>query len=222
LHQLSATGAALLMSHHPRKSDGSEGTASRGSGALPGFVDTIVELRRYDPERDTDRRRVLRGYSRFSETPHETVLELRPGNVGYVTLGGKSDVRQADRLAVIVRILPGVAPGLTVEEVHAAWPDDAGIPRPSVRTLKGDLTACRQAIFTGTGVKGDPKRYYTPPPEFRQTPKTPHLAGMESEAAPDALTKDTIPFRQAQPPLEGTGMQESRKRSRTTAEEGDS
>jgi len=43
-------GAGLLLIHHPRKSDGDEATAGRGSGALPAWVDTIIEFRRYAPE----------------------------------------------------------------------------------------------------------------------------------------------------------------------------
>src|SRR5215471_676043 len=58
LHGLTAS-AALLLVHHIRKSDGPEATAARGSGALSAFVDTILELRRYNAGDRGDHRRVL-------------------------------------------------------------------------------------------------------------------------------------------------------------------
>src|SRR5262245_34528130 len=53
--------ASLLLVHHLRKSDGQEATASRGSGALPSFADTLIELRRFQAGDRKDRRRVLTG-----------------------------------------------------------------------------------------------------------------------------------------------------------------
>src|SRR5262249_34962624 len=76
LQDLTATGAATLLLHHPRKSDGEEATAARGSGALAGFADVLVELRRFSPKDRKDRRRVLTAYSRYTATPDELVLEL--------------------------------------------------------------------------------------------------------------------------------------------------
>src|SRR5262249_35034846 len=69
-------GAAGLIIHHPTKGAGTEAQASRGSGALPGFVDVILEMRRpKNAERDC-RRRELTAHSRFDETPPELVIEL--------------------------------------------------------------------------------------------------------------------------------------------------
>jgi RecA-family ATPase len=65
---------ALLLLHHLRKSDGQEGTASRGSGALPADVDILLELRRHDAGDRHSRKRVLTGVGRFEETPGEVVI----------------------------------------------------------------------------------------------------------------------------------------------------
>ena len=62
LHRITEAGAGLLLIHHPRKNDGGEGTASRGSGALLGWVDIIVELRRFAPGDRDDRSRTLVGW----------------------------------------------------------------------------------------------------------------------------------------------------------------
>ena|GEM_PF-3235753 len=95
LRNITEAGASVLLVHHPGKAETSEGRASRGSGALPGFVDVILELRRYAPNDLEDTRRVLAGLSRFDETPREVVLELTAD--GYRTLGSKSEVKAQDQ-----------------------------------------------------------------------------------------------------------------------------
>lgn len=98
LYKITGAGASVLLSHHPRKGDATERQAARGSGALPGFVDVIVELRRFDAWRREDRRRVLTGYSRFAETPTEVVVELT--DTGFKTIGTKSDATIGGRVVV--------------------------------------------------------------------------------------------------------------------------
>ena len=163
LYGITARGAAVLLIHHPRKGDAGEGQASRGSGAIPSFVDVIMELRRYDASNREDRRRVLTAYSRFDETPPEVVIEL--GDDGYRTVGDKADAKQSDRLQTIAELLPVDNPGMTAEEVHDHWPDDAAIPKPGKRTVQADLkhgAAGRRWATSGAGTKGDPLRYSLP------------------------------------------------------------
>jgi hypothetical protein len=60
---------AVLLQHHPSKGNPSTGRAARGSGALSGLADILLELRptyAYDP---TDRRHLLFCYSRSRDTP---------------------------------------------------------------------------------------------------------------------------------------------------------
>jgi archaellum biogenesis ATPase FlaH len=159
LYRIVDAGAALFLIHHPGKTDLQEARASRGSGALPGFVDIILEMRRYEPENQDSRRRVLKAYSRFDETPGEVVLELTES--GYVMVGSKSEVKQADRFAVIKGLLPEQPPGLTPDEILNNWPPD-GVAKPGTRTLRYDLKAGEgQKLWetTGEGKKGDPIRY---------------------------------------------------------------
>ena len=92
LHFIAEAGAAVLLAHHPRKGDASEGQSSRGSGALPGFVDTIIELRRFNAQEAEDRRRKLGGLSRFEETPAEVVIELTDD--GYKLVGSTGDANR--------------------------------------------------------------------------------------------------------------------------------
>ncbi len=161
LHRITEAGAAVLLVHHTRKGDGTEGQASRGSGAFTGFVDIIAELRRYDPERHDDTQRVLRGLSRFDETPKELVIDLRED--GYHVVGTKGDAKQCERMRVIGDVLQTCGGPLTAEEVRDAWPTGE-IPKPGLRTLKNDLNSgCSKTsskwLRTGDGKKGDPYRY---------------------------------------------------------------
>ncbi len=162
LHAITEAGAGLLLIHHPRKSGGAEGEASRGSGALPGHVDIIVEMRRFAPEDKHDRRRVLATYSRFDESPPESVLELTI-DAGYRVVGDKAHVKAADRLDLIAEALPCEAPGVTVVELRSRWPSN---PPPGKRTLETDLqTGATEGrwIASGKGKKGDPVRYRRAP-----------------------------------------------------------
>lgn len=157
---LTDVGAAVLLIHHPRKGDGDQGQASRGSGAFPGFVDTILELRRYAPNDPDDCRRTLTCLSRFEEPEPEVVVELRDD--GYTCLGSKSAARQGDRMQAITDILPKQPPGMTVTEVREAWPEDR---KPGERTLRRDLRTAAddgQLLRDGDGTKGAPYRFSIP------------------------------------------------------------
>ncbi len=159
LRAISEAGAALLLCHHPRKGDGGQGTATRGSGALPGFVDLLVELRRHDPNDARDTRRVLTALGRYASIPPETVIELGPG--GYTILGERVDVRSADIDATILELLPDGGRGLTWEDVLDGWPE--GQARPGKTRLKSILNHginVGKWDRSGPGVKGSPYRYH--------------------------------------------------------------
>ncbi len=159
LHGLCQAGAAVLLIHHPRKGDGGEATAARGSGALPAFVDCIVEMRRFDPERRDDRRRVLRTYSRFEESPDELVVELDQDGINYTTIGARSDVSHRDRSRVIAAIFAEEASPLVPRQIRNSWPDGSA---PGLRTIERDCVAGVEAGAWGrfgTGRRGDPHTY---------------------------------------------------------------
>lgn len=183
---ITEAGAAVLASGHPRKGDASEGQAMRGAGATPGFVDIIVEMRRYDAKSDSTRR-TLRAYSRYEETPDEIVLDFDPES-GYCGVGTKADARSSDRLVVACRVLPNNAPGMTADELRAAWPADAGVPRPALRTLQLDLKHGQETaglVRTGDGKRADPYRYYSGVDSF---PASSHSGeGRAQESPPDSI-----------------------------------
>ena len=182
LHNITEAGAAVLLVHHPRKGDAAEGQASRGSGALPGFVDTILELRRFNAQEANDRRRKIRAYSRFDETPAEVVIELT-GN-GYQLVGSTGDANRDDRQNMMVEILAG-AEWSTADDVRAQWPEGA-ISKPGRRMTQIDLNHGFDAgrwQRQGKGKKGDPYRYKfdsrTPQslPSQQESENPPHSPG---------------------------------------------
>ncbi len=151
-------GVGAFIIHHCRKGDGQEGQASRGAGGLPAFVDILLEFRRYDPSREDDTRRTIKGYSRRKETPREVVIELIGDN--YKLLGTKSETKATERLDTLLSQLPVTEPGATGDEMKDGWPSE---PRPGIRTLKEDLeTLHREGKIkrTGAGKKGSPYRYW--------------------------------------------------------------
>jgi hypothetical protein len=152
--------AALVLVHHLRKSDGGEGTASRGSGALLAWVDIIVELRRYDPADVKCTRRVLTGYGRYDQTPTQLVIDLKDGQ--YVAEGDRSVVRVEEIARTVREVLPQGPTGWTIEEILKNWSGERGPRRADLlAALKTGLER-KWWVCTGNGVRGNPHRYSVP------------------------------------------------------------
>jgi DNA-binding transcriptional ArsR family regulator len=187
LQAIATAGCAVLFVRHPRKSDGSQATAGRGSGAIAGFVDIIIEMRRYEPEQQQDTRRVLSVYSRYE--PFEMVIRWA-GDGQYETLGTPAAYSaEAQRQ----RLLEALAEqdGATTADLAKA----VELPYATVSKRLGELEAAGQVVRAGTGKRGDPYRWfvangdddpngddffssrYTPMREEKKTdgtPKNPH------------------------------------------------
>jgi hypothetical protein len=163
LMPLRKLGAATLLNHHLKKGDGKEATGSRGSGELTAFVDTIVEMRRFNPDQADDRRRVLTGYGRSDAVPAELVVELAKDGGGYTVHGAKAAVASTDLRQLIVSCLPFDPPGFDFQKIFDLWPTDAAVRR---KTLKAELNAgVKDGRWrrTGEGKKGDPYRFHRLP-----------------------------------------------------------
>jgi hypothetical protein len=157
LHALTSRGAAVLLVHHFRKSGGEEASASRGSGAICGFADVIVEFRRLNAKNRADRKRLLTTYGRLPQT--ELVIELSEDGTVYTSRGDKSDANQSDRLEAIEAILAHEPPGMSVDEVLEALEE----PKPGKRTTAADLhrgVDLGRWRFAGEGKRNDPFRYW--------------------------------------------------------------
>jgi|1186.fasta_scaffold21173_2 DNA-binding transcriptional ArsR family regulator len=66
-------GLAVVVLAHQRKSGGKYGEGVRGSNAITGSVDIVVELERVQAD---EQARVLRAIGRSRSTPEQTVLKL--------------------------------------------------------------------------------------------------------------------------------------------------
>jgi hypothetical protein len=159
LQRLTAAGVAVLLLHHPRKADGEP----RGSGALPGFADVIMEMTgpyRGQPE---SRRRSLLAASRFAETSAERRIELSADGTTY-TLTAAADAESfAGGWPVLRMVLEDARHKLTRREVKAQWPEDH--PAPGLTSLWEWLEAAVEAglaVRSGTGRRRDPFRYCLP------------------------------------------------------------
>lgn len=179
MRAITEAGAALLLVNHPRKGDATEAQSSRGSGALPGWVDIIVEMRRHRPEDRADRRRVLSAYSRFEDTPVEAVLELRDD--GYAYIGDRAMLNEEERKRTIAQVLRDSDGALTVQEVKSRWPSQMV---PGAATLRADLQAGAESglwMRTGAGKRNDPHRFHSPSELDSRTP--PVIGGRIESAA---------------------------------------
>ena len=159
LHAITDAGAALLLAGHPSKAPQAEGKSTRGGGAIGGWVDIIIEFRRYDPEDPHNRMRVLTGFSRFEETPLEMVVELADGE--YRAVGTRAEIKVSVRMGAILDMLSADPPGKSARELHEGWPQEKG---PGRRTIETDLNALLKQgsiVRTGDGgSKADPYRFY--------------------------------------------------------------
>jgi hypothetical protein len=162
LRKICDAGAGVLLVHHPRKGDGTEATAARGSGALSGFVDIILELRRFDASQRDDHRRVLTGYSRYQSTPDELVIELTRDNMAYTLLGSKGKAEAEALTAAIMRVLPKVPPGMTKDEILQNWPEERTIQKQKLLKVLNSNTE-HPWERTGRGKRNDPFRYFAKP-----------------------------------------------------------
>jgi hypothetical protein len=162
LQRLTGAGLGVLAQHHPSKGRVRVGQAARGSGALSGYADILIEMRWHANPASEDRRRRLVAFSRFDETPSERVVELTADGTDYRCLGTLEDAYFADGWRQLVAVLERAERKLTRGEIHAHWPDG---PAPDDATLRRWLArAVRDGLLRrdGQGVKGSPYRYWLP------------------------------------------------------------
>jgi hypothetical protein len=161
LQALTAAGLAVLILHHPRKEPTVDGRSPRGSGALPGFADILIEMHHPAPSQPTRRRHLL-AWSRHTQTPPAVVLELNANATNYINLGTPPDVAAAAHQDTLDALLATAPNKLTRLEILDLWPTT---PRPAPNTLwlwleKG--VADGRIRRAGLGHKTDPFRYWSP------------------------------------------------------------
>lgn len=167
LQRLAAQGLSVLALHHPPKRERGDGPSGRGSGALLGCADILLEMRWYRRAAESDRRRRLLALSRFDDTPRQLVVELNAEGTDYLSHGNFTDVEFADHWRSLETLLRQASYKLNRAEILAGWPAEE---RPDAITVYRWL---RRAVELGLvrqdglGQRQHPFRYWLPESEER-------------------------------------------------------
>jgi hypothetical protein len=161
LRRLTSAGLAVWPLHHPKKGPTLLGQAARGSGALAASVDILLEMSWYGDPDDGDRRRRLRAFSRFEETPRRLVIELSADGGDYLSRGDFEEDAFAQTWQRLESVLAGAGRKLTRGDILRAWPPAEPRPQPHAlwRWLERGV-AEGKVRRAGSGRKGDPFRYW--------------------------------------------------------------
>lgn len=191
MQQLTAAGAGVLVLHHPTKGVPTPGQMARGSGALMGAADVLMEMDVLPHAADDDRRRRLWGFSRHPETPRQLVIELNAEGTDYTALGDFTAPERQEGWPVLLGVLEDARKKLTRKEILEGWPEDH--PKPGDVTLwrwLEEAVAAGRVLRSGTGRRPDPFVYW--------------LLGMEEKWAADPVRRQflaTLPQRPERSPL---------------------
>jgi hypothetical protein len=163
LQRLTARGVSALVLHHPTKGPVLPGQAARGSGALSGYVDIIIEMQRLSRRNAKDRRRRLQAYSRHDATPASWVIELTADGTDYVGLGPSAELDFEHGWPLLQGLLTQAEKSLTRRDLFRLWPHEG--MRPAKLTLWKWLDLAVQegwVLQDGLGTRKEPYRYRLP------------------------------------------------------------
>jgi hypothetical protein len=162
LQEVAQTGVAVWLLHHPGKKAQVDGHAGRGSSALVGFVDILIEMSCYKALRSSDRRRRLRAYSRSDDTPRHLLIELNAEGTAY-TLPASETTDIMTTWPEVHEILDWADRKLSGKEIIELWPEGSRPPNRSTlwRWLRRAADQGRLAC-QATKRAGDPFRYWLP------------------------------------------------------------
>ena len=163
LQDLTARGMSVLLNHHPRKGAPLPGQAARGSGALAGFVDIIMEKGWCGHPADEDRRRKILAFSRHGQTPRQRVLELNAEGTDYLVHGSFQEDEFLQNWDQVKLVLEDAQDWQSRQQILEDWPPD--FPKPALVTLGRWLNrgvALGLIVQRGSGKKNDVYRYSLP------------------------------------------------------------
>lgn len=161
LQELTRRGVSQLILHHPHKGPTIAGQAARGSGALGGSVDILLELDLIGGLADDDRRRRLSAFSRHRTTLRRLVIELNAEGTDYASLGDFIGYEFEDNWKVLSGVLEDTNKKLTRAQVLELWPADYAKPSPAAlwKWLTRAVKDGRVQV-EGTGRRKSPFKYW--------------------------------------------------------------
>jgi hypothetical protein len=183
LQQLLVAQTSILVLHHPRKGQTTEGQAARGSGALAGNADIVMEMSCIGMGIESDRRRRLVAYSRHEETPRGLIIELNADGTDYSRVSEAAVDDFKSGWDVLFGVLDDANQKETRKDIMRHWPDDH--PKPNESTLWRWLdraVAEGRVVRGGRGRRMDPYVFWLPgkPKKWERDPyRLPDLAPLD-------------------------------------------
>jgi hypothetical protein len=168
LQTLKARGLSILALHHPSKGDPPIGQAARGSGALSGYADVVIEMRAV---RGAQRRRRLWAWSRYPQTPRRRVIEWTADGLDYLACGvSQDDFARPWRL--LESVFAAAPHKLTRTDVCRRWTHGKPPESISLRRWLQRAVSLNLLRKDGEGLRNKPFRYWLPAREeaWRQDP----------------------------------------------------
>jgi len=178
LQTLASRGMSVLILHHPKKGETRPGQAARGSGALQGFGDIILEMERVSRNMQDSRRR-LPAFSRYVETPPKWIIEMTPDGCDFLGLGETAQPSFENGWPLLNRILKEAESPLSLKQIRWRWPKRSGVPsKATIHRWLDRLLEGREVIREGRGTWKNPYVYLLPGMELeRQEEMLSSLAG---------------------------------------------
>jgi hypothetical protein len=163
LQNLTSRGVSVLLSHHPKKGPILPGQAARGSGALSGYADVILEMHPVSRRNPKDRRRRLQAYSRYPTTPPTWVIEWTADGADYLGLGSSAEPDFARGWVVLKELLENATGPLKRRDIFRNWPDTAAIPaKQTLWKWLDQLVKEGRVLRNGLGTSQEPYKYHLP------------------------------------------------------------
>jgi hypothetical protein len=154
LVQLADAGFAVLLVAHARKGnsvEAGEGDAVRGSSAITGAADIVLELERV---KDLPRQRKLLALSRYPQTPGVLVFER---DDGWSVVGEGTDRGDARDIANRSKLLDALS--YDEDRTRTDLEEATGAPAREWHQTLDQLIADRLVTRSGEGKRGDPYRH---------------------------------------------------------------
>lgn len=146
-------GIAVLVLRHERKEGGGVGVSGRGSNAMSGAVDIVLQLKKPMGSHPPTHRKI-EALSRFDETPSELTISLTEGE--YQVLGESDAVAIPLAMKRALVCLTAGQPGrLSVRQLQEA----TGLARTTLQSALEQLESEGSILRSGEGKKGDPIVY---------------------------------------------------------------
>jgi hypothetical protein len=160
-------GIAVVIVTHERKSGGDVADAARGSSAIAGAVDILFrvqQVRAQSPQRRVD------GVSRI-EGPFEMLIELTDAGYAVCDTATHEEPEVPTTEGLLLKTLPTSAvAAISSPQLESMLKERAGVSRATVGRLLRKLSAAGVIQCDGSGVAGDPHRYWRPTSAGQLTP----------------------------------------------------